>query len=146
MEYYINYTEQGKILGFAKGDTDLNIEVSNTKWVEGQSYNKIIVDGKNITFEKVDWRTPKEIEDLRIISIDNKVESIITKPYPIYKQLNIRGLLNPYITQDIEVMDIFIDSVRGIGNEALDVSSYPHRTPDVRRAYEKGTSVKWLVS
>lgn len=62
MNYYINYTEQGKILGFAKGDTDLNIEVSNAKWVEGQSYNKIIVNGKDITFEKVDWRTPEEIQ------------------------------------------------------------------------------------
>ena len=62
MKYYINYTEQGRILGFAKGDTDLNIEVSNAKWVEGQSYNKIIVDGKNISFDKVDWRTEEEIE------------------------------------------------------------------------------------
>lgn len=63
MKYYINYTNEGKILGFAKSDTDLNIEVSNAKWVEGQSYNKIIIDGKNITFEKVDWRTPEEIQE-----------------------------------------------------------------------------------
>lgn len=62
MKYYINYTEQGKILGFAKGDTDLNIEVSNSKWFEGQSFNKIIIDGDSISFDKVDWRTPEEIE------------------------------------------------------------------------------------
>ena len=63
MKYIINYTEEGKILGFTKGDTDLNIEVSNSKWVEGQSYNKIIIDGDNITFDKVDWRTPEEIQE-----------------------------------------------------------------------------------
>ena len=66
MKYYINYTEQGKILGFVKGDTDLNIEVSNAKWFEGQSYNKIIVDGDNISFDKVDWRTPEEIRTVEI--------------------------------------------------------------------------------
>lgn len=63
MKYFINYTEQGKILGFTKGDTGLNIEVSNTKWVEGQRYNKIIVEGNNITFEKVDWHTYEEIQE-----------------------------------------------------------------------------------
>lgn len=67
MKYYINYTEKGKILGFTKDDTDLNIEVSNSKWVEGQSYNKIIIDGENISFEKVDWRTEEEIEKQRLL-------------------------------------------------------------------------------
>ena len=62
MKYIINYTEQGKILGFAKGDSDLNIEVSNAVWFEAQSYNKIIIDGDSISFDKVDWRTPEEIE------------------------------------------------------------------------------------
>lgn len=62
MKYIINYTKEGKILGFAKGDTDLNIEVSNAKWFEAQSYNKIIINGKNISFDKVDWKTPEEIE------------------------------------------------------------------------------------
>ena len=62
MKYIINYTEQGKILGFAKGDTNLNIEVSNAIWFEAQSYNKIIIDGENVSFEKVDWRTAEEIE------------------------------------------------------------------------------------
>lgn len=62
MKYIINYTKDGKILGFTKGDTDLNIEVSNTIWFEAQSYNKIIIDGKNISFDKVDWRTSEEIQ------------------------------------------------------------------------------------
>lgn len=61
MKYIINYTEQGKILGFVEGDTDLNIEVSNAIWFEGQNYNKIIVDGENISFDKVDWRTEEEL-------------------------------------------------------------------------------------
>ena len=62
MKNIINYTEDGKILGFAKCDTDLNIEVSNAIWFEAQGYNKIITDGKNISFGKVDWRTAEEIE------------------------------------------------------------------------------------
>ena len=66
MKYIINYNNEGKILGFAKGDTDLNIEVSNAVWFEGQSYNKIIVDGDNISFDKVDWRTPEEIRTAEI--------------------------------------------------------------------------------
>lgn len=57
----INYTNEGKILGFAKGDTDLNIEVSNEIWFEAQSFNKIIIDGDNISFDKIDWRTADEI-------------------------------------------------------------------------------------
>ena len=62
MKYIINYTEEGEILGFAKGDTDLNIELSNSIWFEAQSFNKIIIDGETISFDKVDWRTPEEIE------------------------------------------------------------------------------------
>lgn len=61
MTYIINYTNEGKILGFTKGDTYLNIEVSNAIWFEAQSFNKIIIDGDNISFDKVDWRTPEEI-------------------------------------------------------------------------------------
>ena len=63
MNYCINYNEQGKILGFVKGDTDLNIEVSNAVWFEAQSYNKIIIDGENISFDKVDWKTSEEIQE-----------------------------------------------------------------------------------
>lgn len=62
MQYTINYDNQGKILGFVKSDTNLNIEVSNSVWVEAQGYNKIIIKGESISFEKVDWRTEEEID------------------------------------------------------------------------------------
>ena len=62
MKYIINYTKEGKILGFTKDDTGLNIEVLNAVWFEAQSFNKIIIDGDNISFDKVDWRTEEEIE------------------------------------------------------------------------------------
>lgn len=66
MKYTINYNEQGQILGFCQGDTGLNIEVSNAIWFEAQNYNKIIVDGENISFDKVDWRTEEEIREEEI--------------------------------------------------------------------------------
>lgn len=62
MKYIINYNKDGKILGFAKGDTGLNIEVSNNILLEAQSFNKILIDGETISFDKVDWRTAEEIE------------------------------------------------------------------------------------
>lgn len=75
MKYIINYTKEGKILGFTKGDTGLNIEVSNAIWFEAQGFNKIIIDNTNvnfvidgkvddiaITFDKIDWRTDEEIQ------------------------------------------------------------------------------------
>lgn len=66
MKYTINHTEQGKILGFTKGDTDLNKEVLNAIWFQSQSFNKIIIDGDNISFDKVDWRTDAEIRTSEI--------------------------------------------------------------------------------
>ena len=64
MKYIINYKKEGKILGFYNQEqtSNLNIEVSNTIWFEAQSFNKIIVDGDTISFDKVDWRTTEEIE------------------------------------------------------------------------------------
>lgn len=74
MIYIINYTSKGRILGFCQGDTDLNIELPNSIWLEGQSYNKIIIDGDNISFDKVDWRTQEEIDtDTALI---NKQEAL----------------------------------------------------------------------
>lgn len=74
MKYYINYTKDGKILGFTKSDMDLNIEVSNAIWFEAQQYNKIIIDGDNISFDKIDWRTQEEIDtDTALI---NKQEAL----------------------------------------------------------------------
>ena len=88
MKYIINYTEQGKILGFAKGDSDLNIEVSNAKWVEGQSYNKIIVDGDNISFDKVDWRTPEEIRTVEINTQISEAKSYLSDTGWYIERLN----------------------------------------------------------
>ena len=120
MKYIINYTNEGKILGFAKGDTDLNIEVSNAIWFEAQSFNKIIIDGENISFEKVDWRTPEEIDDIRIQQIETKCNQAIESVYPIYKQINITNLLTPYTDEDREDMKAFIDSKRAICHKAID--------------------------
>ena len=78
MKYIINYTEQGKILGFAKSDENLNIEVSNAIWFEAQSYNKIIIDGENISFELVDWRTDEEIESERLIYKTQEAQSYLS--------------------------------------------------------------------
>ena len=117
MKYIINHNEQGKILGFAKGDTDLNIEVSNAIWFEGQSFNKIIIDGKNITFEKVDWRTPEEIDKARVQNINSYTQSYITTKYPLEKQssanLGIYG--EEYKTEMIS----FISNCITLSNEAI---------------------------
>ena len=88
MKYIINYNKQGKILGFAKGDSDLNIEVSNAKWVEGQSYNKIIVDGDNISFDKVDWRTPEEIRTVEINTQISEAKSYLSDTGWYIERLN----------------------------------------------------------
>lgn len=85
MKYTINYNEQGKILGFAKGDTDLNIEVSNAIWFEAQSFNKIIIDGDTITFEKVDWRTPEQILEQQIAEAKQYLDKTDHKFYNGYK-------------------------------------------------------------
>ena len=119
MKYIINYTEQGKILGFTKGDTDLNIEVSNAIWFEAQSFNKIIIDGENISFEKVDWRTPEEIDNIRVQQIEAKCNQSIESIYPIYKQINITNLLTPYTEQDRDIMKAFINSKRAICHKAI---------------------------
>lgn len=118
MKYHINYTEQGKILGFTKNDTDLNIEVSNSKWVEGQSYNKIIIDGDNITFDKVDWRTPEEIDESRVQNINSYTQSIITKKYPLEKQSSAN--LGIYGDEYKNEMISFISNCITLSNEAIE--------------------------
>ena len=65
MKYIINYTEQGKIIGFYNENqpSNLNLQVDNQTWFNNMGMTKIIIDkDKNITFEKVDWKTPEEIE------------------------------------------------------------------------------------
>jgi len=79
MKYIINYNEQGKVLGFAKGDTDLNIEVSNAIWFEAQGYNKIIINGENVSFDKVDWRTQEEIANQELQNKINETKHFLDK-------------------------------------------------------------------
>lgn len=104
MKYYIDKNKE--IFGFeADGSQDFLI----TK------------DMRLITIEEIEEMrklTLEEIEQCRIITINNKVEEIITKPYPIYKQLNIRGQLLPYTMDDLENMNMFIDTARYIGKDA----------------------------
>ena len=118
MKYYINYTNEGKILGFVKGDTGLNIEVSNAIWFEGQGYNKMIVDGKNIAFEKVDWRTPEELKEARVQNVNSYTQSIITKKYPLEKQSSAN--LGIYGDEYKNEMINFISNCITLSNEAID--------------------------
>lgn len=114
MEYMINYTKEGQILGFVKGNTDLNIEVSNAIWFKAQSFNKIIIDGENISFDKVDWRTPEEIDLRRIQAIKSKAGELISSKYPDYKQLNIIRVNG----SELDAMTAYIDGIRAISNKA----------------------------
>lgn len=82
-------------------------ETGKEIWVQTQEEDAPIIE-----------RTPEKIEQTRIVDINNKVEQIITKPYPIYKQLNIRGQLLPYTMDDLENMNMFIDTARYIGKDA----------------------------
>lgn len=64
MKYIINYNDKGRILGFYNEEqpSNLNIKVDNQTWFNNMGMTKIIIDkDKNITFEKVDWKTPEEI-------------------------------------------------------------------------------------
>ena len=99
MKYYINYKENGKILGFAKGDTDLNIEVSNAIWFEAQQYNKIIIDGENISFDKVDWRTKEEIKQEELqVKIHEAKQYLNTTDHKFY------GDYEPKIDENLELV------------------------------------------
>lgn len=103
-KYYIN--KDKKLFGF-NNDGSQDFLITN--------------DMKPITIEEIEEMrkaTLEEIEEARIISINNKVEEIITKPYPFYKQLNIRGQLLPYTIDDLENMNMFIDTTRYIGKDA----------------------------
>ena len=99
MKYIINYTKEGKILGFAKGDTDLNIEVSNAIWFEAQSFNKIIIDGKNISFDKVDLRTAEEIKTAEL-----NTQIAEAKQYLDDTDHKFYGDYEPKVGEDLEIV------------------------------------------
>lgn len=82
-------------------------------------------------FDKWDYDLNKWVcdektkEEYRINSINNKTEQIITTPYPIYKQLNIDSLLNPYTIKMRENKNMFIDTVRNIARKAKEDGTQP---------------------
>lgn len=68
----------------------------------------------------------KEIEnEINTVKINKRTNEIIESKYPLYKQLNVRGKLlkdeatgTYYNDTDIEIMDMFIDTARGIAKTA----------------------------
>lgn len=116
MKYIINYTEEGRILGFYNEEQPsyLNIQVDNQIWLNNMGMTKIIIDkNKNITFEKVDWKTPEEIKVERIQSIKQRAGEIIKSKYSIEWQLNHQRLDETYVNEYE-----WIDNIRRISNEA----------------------------
>lgn len=116
MKYIINYTNEGKILGFYNENqpSNINVEVDNQTWFNNMGMTKIIIDkDKNITFEKVDWRTPEQIEVGRIQLIKAKAGEIIKSKYSIEWQLN-----HPRLDETYDSQYAWIDNIRKISNEA----------------------------
>lgn len=104
-----------------KGNTF--VEVDSKVWQEALSINANYYE--NGKFIVKDFRNPEEIEEIRVNTINQKANEIIEAKYPIYKQLNIRGKLlkdedtgEHYDDTDIEIMNMFIDTTRGIAKKA----------------------------
>lgn len=121
MKYYMDYEkETGKILGFIIDETKKQgevVEVSKEQWNAAMTFNKISIDGENITFEKVDWRTSKEIEDLRIKNINSYTQSYIYSKYPQPKQSSAN--LGVYDESYKNEMVRFIRRIVDLSNEAI---------------------------
>lgn len=87
-------------------------------------------ENESLIFKDGVWVAEKsdnseQIEKDRVNVINNKANEIIEAKYPLHKQLNIRGKLlkdeatnEHYNDTDIEVMNMFIDTVRGIAKTA----------------------------
>ena len=86
-------------------------------------------DGESLIFKDGVWVVGKsdnseQLEKDRVNAINNKANEIIEAKYPLYKQLNIRGKLlkdeddEHYTDLDIEEMNMFIDTVRGIAKQS----------------------------
>lgn len=75
----------------------------------------------------------KEIEnEINIAKINQRTNEIIESKYPLYKQLNVRGKLlkdettgTYYDDTDIETMDMFIGTARGIAKQAKSNGTQP---------------------
>lgn len=112
----------------AKGNTF--IEVDTKIWQEALNINANCYE--NGKFIVKDFKTEEEIETARINLINQRANEIIEAKYPLYKQLNIRGKLlkdettgTYYNDTDIEIMDMFIDTARGIAKTAKTNGTQP---------------------
>lgn len=122
------HLENNRILGWYDKEINPviptpNIEATEEQWQEAISINANYYE--NGKFIVKDLMTDEEKETLRINSINSKTEQIITTPYPIYKQLNIDNLLNPYTIEMRENKNMFIETVRNIGRKAKDDGTQP---------------------
>lgn len=137
MKYYSHIDTNGKILGWYNDEIHCtktldennnivldkskiptpNIEVTDEVWQEALRINANCYE--NGKFIAKDWRTPEEIDNIRIQQIKTKCNQTIESIYPIYKQINITNLLTPYTEQDRETMKASIDSKRAICHKAI---------------------------
>ena len=78
-------------------------------------------------FEQIVYEinNPPLAEEQRIQQIEAKCNQAIESVYPIYKQINITNLLNPYTEQDRDIMKAFIDSKRAICHKAIEDGTNP---------------------
>ena len=139
MKYYAHIDANGKILGWYNDeihctktlDENNNIVLDTSKIptphieVNENEYLKIREEKLNAydegvkSFIKKDFRTPEEINDIRVQQIEAKCNQAIESIYPIHKQINITNLLTPYTEEDRDVMKDFIDSKRAICHKAI---------------------------
>ena len=86
-------------------------------------------ENESLMFKDGVWIVEKsdnseQLEKDRINTINNKANEIIEAKYPLYKQLNIRAKLikdedgGHYTDTDIEIMDMYIDTVRSIAKQS----------------------------
>lgn len=112
MQYVINYNETtGQILGFAKLNTNKNIEVSNAQWIEAQKFNKIIITDEVITFDRVDWRTPSQIAEDITLEKWNAVNNYLNNEIP-----NITYTLPDSTVHEYIVKKGSIEEIKDIAN------------------------------
>lgn len=118
------YTEIDKINGFIPKDFKQLTEAQIIAY-ENKPYFG--------TWNGNEWiKDDEKCEQERVNLINQKANEIIEAKYPLYKQLNIRGKLlkdettgTYYNDTDIEIMDMFIDTARGIAKTAKANETHP---------------------
>lgn len=81
MKYIINYTKEGKIIGFYNEEqqSNLNIQVDNQTWFNNMGMTKIIIDGENISFDNVDWRSSEETRNQEQIKFRMQRDNLLNE-------------------------------------------------------------------